>query len=370
MPFARIVAAAAALLLVAALPASAATKRRKVVTYRTVLKVDGRTVAGPFASTETVTGDLVNDPAGSAVPPTAWTAEGPLTFGPIANTGLPAGCTLSTPSPTGTWKTALTRAGSGLEVNWSTNSTQPGGGVITCMGFSAPFSGSAPAQPLSFLEPHQFTISAEGGTQQIKGRFDGGGGMMENTGTLTVTKREECEPKVKQVITSPPGQTTELSTMAGKGFVPGEKLTADRNVEFEFSDGSIMRLAKGSSYKETADCGSMQDTSKSYKGTLLLGLVWMHVTKIFGNQQSYEPQCPERCIVGVRGTTLWVRGSKTAARVSVGKGSVWFSRLTRAGRLKGPKVIVRAGQTAVMVRGGRITKHRTRSSELFEFKPI
>ena len=64
---------------------AANAKRKKTVTYLVTLKVDGRTVVGPFASTETVTGEVLANPFGAAGAgePTAWEAEGPLDFGPI-----------------------------------------------------------------------------------------------------------------------------------------------------------------------------------------------------------------------------------------------------------------------------------------------
>lgn len=346
--------------------ADAATKRTKTVTYHAALKVDARMVTGPFSSTETVTGDHVAQPQGATTAPSAWKGEGPLQFGEITNTGLPQGCQLTTSPPTGTWTTEMTKAGESLQVTWSPTTTQASSGLITCQGFVAPFAGAPPVQPFLMLEPRTFTIPATGGTQQLSGRFDAGEGMAENTGTLTITRREECEPKVKEVRTYPPGGRTSLSSMAGRGFSPGEKLTADANVEFVFPDGSLMRLAKGSSYKETADCGAMEDKSRSFKGTLLLGKIWFNITKIFGNQ-SFEPKCPGRCIVGVRGTRFWTISKAASTTVSVSRGSVWFSRLTKAGRLTGPKVIVRAGRTATMGRTGKITLRRTKAADAFPF---
>lgn len=361
---------ALALLLTAGPAGGAATKKRKkTVTYLVSLKVDGRTVAGPFASTETVTGDIVANPVGStgSADPTAWEAEGSLNFGPIVNTGLPAGCTLTTIAPTGTMKTSLTKSGGSLEVNWSTNSNPIVPSVVVCQGVPAPALGAPAAEPFLLLEPKQFTISEAGGTQQLNGKLDTGRGIMENTGTMTITKRVECEPKVKEVKTYPPGQQTKLSRMAGLGFTPGEKLTADTNVEFELEDGSVMRLAKGSSYKENNDCTASEDTSKSFKGTLLLGKIWFHVTKVFG-EQTYEWSCGgDRCGGGVRGTTFWISSGRTSGSVTVGKGSFWFSRLTRSGKAIGPKVIVRAGYTATMNSRGKIALRKSKPSDAFAF---
>ena len=363
---------AALLLLIAAVGSQAdagSAKRKKTTTYLVTLQLDGRTVAGPFASTETVTASIVANPLATTdgSDPTAWEGEGTLSFGPITNTGLPAGCTLVNTPPSGTMKVALTRAGGSLEVNWSSNSDPMQAPVVTCKGYSGSMPGAPAVEPFAFLEPKQFTISAEGGSQQLNGKFDTGKGMMENTGTLTVTKRVECEPKVKEVKTYPEGQQTQLSQMAGRGFAPGEKLTADTNVEFVFPDGSIMRLAKGASYKENDTCNSNEDKSKSYKGTLLLGKIWFNVTKIFGQEAAFEPQCPLRCIVGVRGTKFWITPRRGSTSVSVSRGSVWFSRASKSGKLVGRKVIVKAGQTATMDKAGKITVRRLKSSDGFGF---
>lgn len=354
-----------------AVPAPAApTKYRKVITYQAVLKVDGRTVVGPFASTETVTGDLVVRPAVTAAggEPAAWSAEGPLTFGPIENSGLPAGCQLTTIAPTGTWKAALTKSGEQLEVNWSTNTTPITPSVLTCMGVAAPFVGGAPAEPFALLEPRQFLISSQGGTQELKGRLSTAKGLMENTGTLAVSRHEECEPKIKEVNTYPPGQQTPLSKLAGRGMEPNRLYTADTKTEFVFEDGSIMRLDQGGKYRETADCSPQQDTSRSFKGTLLLGLVWAKVTKVFGDDRSFEYQWNGSSFAtGVRGTVFWFKPSKRFATLSVGEGSVWFSKVGANGKLTGRKVIVKAGHTAVVTRQGKITLRRTRASDRFSF---
>lgn len=347
----------------------AAPKRAKTVTYRVALNLDARNVTPPFTSTETVTADFVARPSGGAAgagEPTAWTGQGTLNFGPIVNSGLPGGCTLTTTPPTGTMNTSLTGSGGSLNVNWSTNTSPIGASTLVCQGVAAPFSGAPAVEPFLLLEPKQYTISAEGGSQPLSGRFDAAHGMIENTGTMTISKRVECEPKVKQVNTSPPGQQTQLSSMAGRGFSPGEKLTADTNLEFVFPDGSVMRLAKGSSYQETDDCGAMQDKSKSFKGTLLLGKAWFNISKVFGGT-TYEPDCPLRCIVGVRGTKFWTSGGRRSAKVTVARGSVWFSRVSGAGKLVGRKVTVKAGETAVMNRRGAITVRRSRSSDAFAF---
>lgn len=358
------------LALAAGSPAGAANaKRTKTVTYLVKLKVDGRTVVGPFAATETVTGELLANPYGTGPSgPTSWTAEGTLEFGQIAISGLPQGCTLTTTAPTGTWKVSLIKSGGSLEVNWSSNTNQASASTLVCQGRAAPFGGAPSVQPFALLEPKEFSISEAGGSKQLSGKLSTGTGMMENIGTITITKREECEPKVKQVNTYPPGQKTQLADMVGKGFSPGEKLTADTNVELVLADGSVVRLAKGSALKEDDKCGAFTDTSRSFKGTLLLGKAWFYVTKVFGGQKAFELDAgKERFVNGVRGTTFWTSVSRTTATLSVGRGSVWTSRMSRTGKLVGRKFIVNAGWTAVMTNKGKITLRRTRRSDGFQF---
>lgn len=349
-------------------PAGAAdTKRKKIVTYLVNLEVDGRTVVGSFASTEKVTAEFVANPATGGDNPTSWTGEGTLNFGPIENSGLPAGCTLTNPAPTGTMKTSLSKTGGSLEVNWSTMTTPPGAGVVTCPGgIAAPVAGFPPAEPFLLLEPKQFTIAETGGSQQLSGKFSTAEGIVENTGTLKVTKREECEPKVKKVTTYPPGQQTSLSKMVGRGFSPGEKVTADTKVEFELEDGSVMRLTPGASYKEDAKCEGFVDKSRSFKGTLLLGKIWANVTKVFGGSDRYEFQ-GEYHATGVRGTRFWLDFSKKRDKTTVGKGSVWVQALTKGGRLTGPKVIVKAGQTATTGKNRKVVVRKTKASDAFPF---
>lgn len=85
------------------------------------MKIDGRTVAGSFASTETVTAEILANPVGNAEDPTSWTGTATLNFGPIVNTGLPQGCELTTAPPTGTTQVAITKQGDDINVVWSTN---------------------------------------------------------------------------------------------------------------------------------------------------------------------------------------------------------------------------------------------------------
>lgn len=347
--FSIAVLAALALIVGAAPPGRAAAQTERTVTYRIGLTVDSALIVGPFSSTETVTADIVANATTAGNDPSAWHGEGELNFGPIVNSGLPAGCELTTISPTGSIKVDLVKQGDNVEVTWSVTVSPIVPSVVTCMGYPAPFMGGATAEPFLLLEPHTFTVAGAGGSQALTGKLDAGGGMMENVGTMTVTQRIECGQKVKAVNTYPPGQATSASSMVGKAFAAGEKVTADTNVEFVFEDGSVARLVKGSSIKQDAKCEAFTDKSKSYKGTLLLGLIWMHVSKLFGDGKVFEPECPLRCVVGVRGTTLWFIPGKKRTTVTVSEGSIWVSR-AKAGKLIGKKTIVNKNHTAVITK--------------------
>lgn len=351
-------------------PASAGkpTPPKKTTTYSVNLKVDGRTVVGPFSSTETVTAEIQANPVGDSADPTAWQGEATLNYGPIENTGLPQGCMLTNTPPTGTIKVAITKNGESVDVVWSTNSTPVGAALLTCQGYPAPGIGAPAAEPFVLLEPKEFTIAAAGGTQQLSGKLSSDKGIIENTGTMTVTQRVECGQKVKQVNTYPPGQQTSASSMVGKGFAVGEKVTADTKVEFVFDDGSVVRLDKGASIKETPDCAAFTDKSKSFKGTLLLGKVWGLFTEAFFGKREIDFSCPGgRCGGGVRGTEFWILPGKKQTTLSVAKGEVWISRLSKKDKLVGKKVTVTKGHTAVITKNKMTVRKLKPKKDRFPF---
>lgn len=354
---------------------------KKTVTYLVTIKVDGTTVVGPFSSTETVTGSIVANPVGTGSDPTAWEGQGTLDFGPIVNTGLPAGCQLTTIAPTGTMHVAVVKSGESVTVNWSPNSSPITPSTVTCPGIPAgSFIGGAPAEPFALLEPREFTVAAAGGTQALNGKLSTADGIMENVGTMTVTRRETCGEKVKAVTTYPPGQATSASSMVGKAFGVGEKVTADTNVEFVFEDGSVIRLAKGSSFKETPNCDATQDKSKDYKGTLLLGKIWFHVSSLFGDVNNDIWACYqwgtwatkvkvpcERTVTGHRGTTYWVDPGKRKATYSVSEGSIWVQAMSATNRPASKQIIVKAGRTLVLSKKADPVLRKTKPSDAFPF---
>jgi hypothetical protein len=251
----------------------------------------------------------------------------------------------------------IARTGESIEVSWLSEIVVP---PLTgsCQGVPFAGLGSSPIQPFLMLEPQKFTLPAAGGSQALSGALSG----ITNTGTLVVT-RLDCYQKVTQVNTYPPGQSTALSSRVGQGLTG--TITADVNVEFVLADGSIVRLAKGSKLRNGANCETFTDTSESFKGTLLLGLVWSKVTKVFADENP-QPIRTERGVTGVRGTEFSVSDTAKRTSFTVYEGTIWVQRL-RKGKRTGPKVVVKAGRTAVLRDTGPIRLHRTRPSEEFPF---
>jgi hypothetical protein len=346
----------AALLVVAAASvappiAAAATAPKKTVTYRTALSIDSTLTAGSYTGKGVAKADVVLRPVGSGTDPTAWDGTGPITVENEAYSGVPL-CTLTKPPTTGTLHVAIVKSGGRIEVTWAAEINVPGVSVICQGGVRLADTGSV--QPFLLTEPRTFTLADAGGSQTITG----GMSAMKNDGTMTVTRREECDPKVTEVTTYPPGQPTQLASQAGHGLGVGEKLTADVNVELKFADGSITRIAKGGALKQDDQCGAFTDRSRSFKGTLLLGKIWSKVTDAFGGT---GPNWQAGSVGGgVRGTTYLVDTNASRTILSVAKGSVWVRRLSR-GRLVGPKVVVKAGYIATARRGRAIVVRRARS---------
>lgn len=334
-------------------PANAVTgKQKKVVTYRAALQIDSKLSAGMITATGTTKADVVLRPVGDGG--TAWEGTGPITVENEQYAGIPM-CMITKAPTTGTLHVSAVKSGGQIEVNWSAEVQVPSP-VLECAG-GARSTVSTAIQPFLLTEPHQFTVAEAGGSQQLTGGMQ----TLTNKGTLTLTRREECEPKVTAVRTYPPGQQTSLSGQAGNGLGVGDKLTADVNVELEFADDSIVRMAKGAALMQDDQCGAFDDKSRSFKGTLLLGKIWFNVTKAFGGTgPNWETGQGGG---GVRGTTYWIDAAKSRTVVSVSKHSVWVRRRSN-GRLVGPKVIVKAGWTAVIAKT-KITLRRTGKADAF-----
>jgi hypothetical protein len=329
---------------------TAAPKPKKTVTYRVALSVDSTLAAGSYTGKGVAKADVVLRPVGTGSDPSAWEGTGPITVENEAYSGVPL-CTLTKPPTTGTLHVGIVKSGGRIEVTWAAEINVPGVSVICQGGMRLADMGSV--QPFLLTEPHTFTLADTGGSQAITG----GMSAMKNDGKMTVTRREECDPKVTEVTTYPPGQATQLASQAGHGLGVGEKLTADVNVELKFADGSITRIAKGGALKQDDQCGAFTDTSRSFKGTLLLGKIWSKVTGALGGT---GPNWQAGSVGGgVRGTTYLVDATPARTILSVAKGSVWVRRLSR-GRLTGPKVVVKAGHVATARPGRAIVVRRAR----------
>jgi hypothetical protein len=267
------------------------------------------------------------------------------------------------------------KKGDALEVTWSADVTVPPP-TVTCNGDSQQLPSEAMIQPFLLVEPRTFTLPATGGTQNLAGGIPG----VQNTGTMTVTRRETCGEKVTQVNTSPPGQATSASSMVGKAFGVGEKVTADTDVEFVYEDGSVMRLAKGASYMETAECDSSIDKSRSFKGTLLMGRIWARVTRVFGDRDYAMKRCYEygkwgttgsgtceRTVNGVRGTTFWIVPTRKTVSYTVSEGSIWVQGVTASNKPVSRRIVVKAGHTLVLSKSAKPVLRKTRASDAFPF---
>ena len=132
----------------------------------------------------------------------------------------------------------------------------------------------------------------------------------------------------------------------GPTFMRGQIISVPnsipKGIEIQLEDGTITRVTSGSKLR-LDNCQFFKDTSPSFKGTLLLGKIWFHVTKVFGPGR-IEVET-EGSVCGNRGTTFSIEyDPKTlTTTVEVEEGSVWFRN-----KLGVPKTItVDAGQKAV-----------------------
>jgi hypothetical protein len=91
-------------------------------------------------------------------------------------------------------------------------------------------------------------------------------------------------------------------------------------LEITLSDKSVVRL--GPSSKLTLDEAAFTDTSRSFKGTLLLGRVWSKVKEKLGSSERTFEIRTERAVAGVRGTIFRVETERKAMLVRVYEGTV------------------------------------------------
>ena len=123
--------------------------------------------------------------------------------------------------------------------------------------------------------------------------------------------------------TRTPADKGKAVTLAMKGSVEQGDLVetgANGKLEITLGDKSVVRLGPAS--KLRLEEAAFTDTSRSFKGTLLLGKVWSKVTSVFGSERNFEVKT-ERAVAGVRGTVFRVDADKTkAVTVKVYDGTV------------------------------------------------
>ncbi|HEY3452841.1 MAG TPA: FecR family protein [Myxococcales bacterium] len=122
---------------------------------------------------------------------------------------------------------------------------------------------------------------------------------------------------------TPADNKSKAISLAMKGTVEQGDLVetgANGKLEITLGDKSVVRLGPASKLK--LEEASFTDTSRSFKGTLLLGKVWSKVTSVFGSERNFEVTT-ERAVAGVRGTVFRVDAEKSkAVTVKVYDGTV------------------------------------------------
>ena len=191
----------------------------------------------------------------------------------------------------------------------------------------------------------------------------GGGGTGSATWTFEPPLRKGCEGADNQIsdVSTSDGSQTSLGDLKGSSVYPGQTLKADQNVELDFSDGSVLRLEKGSSF-QVQDCankaGPKTGNGRERFG-LLLGAMWAKVTHALGGTApTYQGSCSDHvCVAGIRGTIFWISEAKRVMTVHVDRGSVSLQRL-KGSRPVGKRWIVNAGNTATWGKGSTPLIHR------------
>ena len=170
---------------------------------------------------------------------------------------------------------------------------------------------------------------------------------------FTIGPASPCLGPSNTITSVSDGEGRELSraeraalALDGPTFMRGQTVivpnSIPKGIEIQLEDGTVARIVSGSKLKLNK-CEFFEDKSPSFKGTLILGKIWFHVSKVFGPGR-FEVET-ERAVTGNRGTTFSVDyDQKTfTTTVEVEEGSVWLRN-----KLGVPKtIIVNAGQTAV-----------------------
>ena len=247
---------------------------------------------------------------------------------------------MTTP-PTGTTQVAITKQGEGHQrrVEYERQPARALG--VDLQGVPGTVRGRASGGTHGVPGTQGVHLPAAGGSKSVYGQLSTGTGMMENSGTITVTRRVECGQKVKQVNTYPPGQQTSLGSMVGKGSRPARRSRPTPTSSSSSRTAPLYAWPKAPRSRRTRTARRSGTKSRSFKGTLLLGLIWAKVSAVFGDQVIELPR--ERSVTGRRGTTFWIVPHKKFTTLTVSKGSMWLSRTARD-KLTGKVFVVKKGR--------------------------
>ena len=181
------------------------------------------------------------------------------------------------------------------------------------------------------------------------------------------SKRPECTENAATkvvAVSTPGGGPTKLSALKGTHMYKEEEVTADQDVQLTFGDGSSIRMAKGSIYR-VMDCQNDKELGRenfSQNIFVKFGPVWVRDP----NREAPKNLTTTQIMAGIRATTYWVSYNQDVSTVAVEKGEVWVQRLS-GNTPAGPKLIVKAGQTATVRGSGELVVKQTDNSAPYPF---
>ncbi len=169
--------------------ALAARLAKRICAYGEVFEVTFTGTGRANFATHSATGTLSAQPI--TAPPTERDAQGPTRWqasAPIGWTGVAVtstiGCSYGDPVSNGDWTVKLSRAGSGMEVEWGADKGALATVTVTCPYPAPPISGQ-PATALVGSGPVKFVLPQDG-RQLITGGLTDGGDGWDNTLELKV----------------------------------------------------------------------------------------------------------------------------------------------------------------------------------------
>jgi hypothetical protein len=324
----------------AGLGPGAAQAQQTPTSYRVHVRLETDYSSGPFSGHATATADITAKGG-----PDAYTGSAAVRWDDLQYRSDEPACTITPTTKTGTIRVAVERQPDGqLKVTWD-------GDPVSSIHLHCedPDLGSVDSdgpviEPVRNTEPKTFTVPASGGTQNVSGSYSINARRDVTTGTVTVSG-SPCDNPANQVadVSTRTGDPSSLGDLKGTTLQPGQRLTADQDVQLDFGDGSTLRLTKGSSY-QVSECGSPAKPGQSFKVrlSLFVGSIWAKIAKQPNRAMEFDTG---RVVVGNRGTVLSVSSERGTTTVHVYEGSVWMQR-EQGARLTGRQFIVKAGQTA------------------------